>query len=232
MDQWLETSADYYRSNLMAHDIPTDIIGVIVSYAVQHIEIGDLVNVSLQSQVWSMHGLYGWGELRHQKSNIYYQIKHRYKSKHSRKRRSNYMHNCVIISFRTCRHKMYCNLHYIGWSGYHAWVDIKDIKPFILHNWEIMDYKNLLDLSIIKNTVHPCMPSTDNYKWLIIKIVLFTQQDKKITKEIITTFPLNDQSSLMIEDHLKFPNHIYLCSDILNNNILYLFAKLHPNGYR
>jgi len=221
-NHWIKTSTDYYTSNLMAHDIPADIIGIIILFVVQNLQIGDLVNVPSLSHVWDLvYTVWYKDQWQCINSRPYYDIKQRYKSKHSPKRRSNYMHNCIVIRIGTRLTDDLYELHYIGWPEYKAWVHIKDIKPFISNNWETMDYKNLLNLSVKKKFRYPHIPYDRNiYNMNIHNVILFVQQDKKITKEITTTFPL------------KLPNHIYLCSDIRDDNILYLFAKLHPNGYQ
>ncbi len=206
--EWLNTCKDYYRINLIKHvisiNMPVDIINIIILFVVQNLEIGDLVNAPINKN-----------------SSLWYRLRHRYKSKHKRERRSDYMHNCIIINTWSNGIIISYELHYIGWTKYTQWTKIEDIKPFIPYTWQTYDYKNLLELSIIKDTTFPVMLSEPVlYHHYIRKIVLFIQQDKKITKEIITTFPT------------KLPKYIYLCSDIQFNSILYLFVKIHPNGYR
>jgi len=94
------------------------------------------------------------------------------------------MCNCIIIGSFSDGISIVYQVHYIGWSNYIQEVKMEDLKPFIPFNWKAYNYQMTGKRTISAGYLYRlnCLYTADTLKSIDEKVILFTQQIKKITK--------------------------------------------------
>ncbi len=120
--------------------------------------------------------------------------------------RNMYWYDGIIFDITICNNISLYHIHYIGWIAYSQKLEISRIILFTnnykwhYHGFDYNTYLSKINKRIKELNIH--------------KVILIIHQNKKISRDIITNFPLT------------YPKYRHLCSDIQIADSLYLFSIL------